>query len=308
MHDVIFILLGVGTSSGGLDNVGNEQTQSLRAAAKIAGVPIVLISNDDASFQQLASFLPCVPVICGEANLETVSKLSKFIRDFGATPLIPIDALILSDWMDDTALNSSLSNLGVHLALTEGVSYLFKMPQRYVYAYPKPDVSASLVVIMEPSARVILVRRKEEPFAGMYSVPGGFLQPLTETLESCACREFKEETGVALAPEDLQLLSVQSSPLRDPRGHVINSSYLAVVRDWSHLKFKAGDDARSVELVPLNEALNMRLAADHNLILRCAAEAYARRGNSIVKAFENFAHSLGRIKELPAWAVRARPA
>jgi 8-oxo-dGTP pyrophosphatase MutT (NUDIX family) len=41
---------------------------------------------------------------------------------------------------------------------------------------------------------VLLIRRKED---GLWSVPGGFLNP-GERAQACAMREFEEETGVSL--------------------------------------------------------------------------------------------------------------
>lgn len=138
-------------------------------------------------------------------------------------------------------------------------------------------VSASVVLFLEPSNRVVLIERKFEPFKGMLAIPGGFLEPFSETLDCCASREFMEETGLWLPPESLELAGVQSDPLRDPRGHVINNTYFAVANDAVESGFCAGDDALAVRLTPLEEAMNIHLAADHDAILAETVRIYYRR-------------------------------
>ena len=45
------------------------------------------------------------------------------------------------------------------------------------------------------AGKVVLVRRRYEPLAGQWSLPGGTLE-LGETLEAGAAREIREETGL----------------------------------------------------------------------------------------------------------------
>jgi 8-oxo-dGTP diphosphatase len=63
-----------------------------------------------------------------------------------------------------------------------------------------PIEGASIAVFKERS--VLLVKRGREPFAGLWSLPGGKLGP-GETPQEAASRELQEETGVEAAIEGL---------------------------------------------------------------------------------------------------------
>jgi mutator protein MutT len=61
-------------------------------------------------------------------------------------------------------------------------------------AYPdRPFVGVGAVIVHR--GRVVLVRRRQEPLAGQWSLPGGAVE-LGETLEACVAREMLEETGL----------------------------------------------------------------------------------------------------------------
>jgi len=60
--------------------------------------------------------------------------------------------------------------------------------------YPeRPVVGVGGVILVED--RVVLIRRRFEPLAGRWSLPGGALE-LGETLETGVAREMLEETGL----------------------------------------------------------------------------------------------------------------
>lgn len=63
-----------------------------------------------------------------------------------------------------------------------------------VRRYPeRPVVGVGAVIFVE--GRVVLIRRRYEPLAGQWSLPGGTLE-LGETLEAGVAREVREETGL----------------------------------------------------------------------------------------------------------------
>ena len=144
--------------------------------------------------------------------------------------------------------------------------------QQYTYDYPRPSVTVDLVVVTgEAQPRVLLIRRKHEPFAGRWAIPGGFIE-MDETLEASARRELREETGLDVA--DLEQLHAFGDPERDPRGRTIAVAYLARV-DAAKVKPQAADDAADVGWHRLDRLPG--LAFDHAKILACARQRVRRK-------------------------------
>ena len=57
--------------------------------------------------------------------------------------------------------------------------------------------AARLGVIEAPERGVVLIKRRYEPLAGQWSLPGGTLE-VGETLEAAVTRELQEETGLVV--------------------------------------------------------------------------------------------------------------
>ena len=138
--------------------------------------------------------------------------------------------------------------------------------------FPAFAVTVDVVILTmsEGTLHVLLVRRGEAPFEGMWAVPGGFKRP-TETLDEAAKRELTEETGVDAASL-LTQFGAYGDPERDPRMNVVTVAYLAVLRDVGAVV--AGTDAADAALVPVSNVLEEKidLAFDHLRIVRDAIE------------------------------------
>lgn len=138
--------------------------------------------------------------------------------------------------------------------------------------FPAFAVTVDVVILTMSGGRlhVLLVSRGEEPFRGMWAIPGGFKRP-TETLAEAAERELREETGVEAASL-LAQFGAYGDPERDPRMNVVTVAYLAVVRDVGALV--AGTDAAAAALVPVADVLKgtIDLAFDHLQIVCDAIE------------------------------------
>ena len=146
----------------------------------------------------------------------------------------------------------------------------------YTYDYPRPAVTADTVLMAYPEdpqgpldAEILLVRRGREPFKGRWALPGGFLEE-DETLEACARRELREETGAETDDFDFVLLGVFDRPDRDPRGRTVSAAYL-VQAPREAFDPAAGDDAAEARFFHVRDLPGEdELAFDHADILRDA--------------------------------------
>jgi 8-oxo-dGTP diphosphatase len=138
--------------------------------------------------------------------------------------------------------------------------------------FPAFAVTVDVVILTMSGGllHVLLVRRGEAPFEGMWAIPGGFKRP-AETLDEAAKRELAEETGVDAASL-LTQFGAYGDPERDPRMNVVTVAYLAVLREIGSVV--AGTDAADAALVPLSDVLNEKidLAFDHLRIVGDALE------------------------------------
>lgn len=115
--------------------------------------------------------------------------------------------------------------------------------------------------------KILLVRRKNDPFKGIWALPGGFLNE-DEPLETGTKRELQEETGLEV--KKLQQIMAFGALGRDPRGRTISIAFWGEI--FSEEKVQAADDAmdaRWFETTKLPE-----LAFDHKQIIELAIVKY----------------------------------
>lgn len=115
-------------------------------------------------------------------------------------------------------------------------------------------------IIVEINDKLLLVKRKKDPFKGYFSFPGGTVS-LGENVEDAIRSETLEETNLKIAPTDI--LGVYSNPMRDPRGHRISVVFVGKVVNGDA---QAGGDADSLEWLPVDN--QTPLAFDHHKILQ----------------------------------------
>ncbi|MFI1420547.1 NUDIX hydrolase [Streptomyces sp. NPDC020731] len=115
---------------------------------------------------------------------------------------------------------------------------------------------------------VLLVERGQEPYAGQWALPGGFVRP-DESAERAARRELGEETGLTdVSGLHLEQLRTYSEPDRDPRMRVVSVAFAALLPDAPEAH--GGSDAAQARWTPYDSA--RELAFDHGRILADARE------------------------------------
>ena len=147
------------------------------------------------------------------------------------------------------------------------------MPPPYCYDHPRPSVTVDLVVfgLDGDGLKVLLIRRKNDPFAAHWAIPGGFLD-LDESIEAGARRELREEAGVDPSGS-VELIGVFGDPGRDPRGRVISLAHATALR--APLPDVQGRDDAD-EAAWHDPRLISGLAFDHDTILAQALAWLAR--------------------------------
>jgi 8-oxo-dGTP diphosphatase len=134
----------------------------------------------------------------------------------------------------------------------------------------KPALTCDVAAIVSggDGHRVLLIKRANDPFAGRWALPGGFLEP-RELLEHCARRELREETGLEVGA--LEQLGAYDTPGRDPRGWIVSVVYVARLAEERPVA--GADDAADARWFDLQDLPG--LAFDHDRVL---ADLRARLG------------------------------
>jgi 8-oxo-dGTP diphosphatase len=87
---------------------------------------------------------------------------------------------------------------------------------KYIYDWPRPMVTVDAVVfaVSGDTIRLLLIKRKNEPFKNKWAIPGGFIG-IDEELGDAVARELVEETG--LADVKLEQMHTFGTCGRDPQ-------------------------------------------------------------------------------------------
>lgn len=146
----------------------------------------------------------------------------------------------------------------------------------YTYQWPRPALTVdAIIVTIESPAKVLLIKRKNDPYQGHWALPGGFVDEM-EDLEHAARRELQEETSVDPSRIATMIqVGTYGEPGRDPRGWTVGIGYASLVFPEDINDIKAADDASDAQWFDI-DCIPSPLAFDHKVILRNAFEKLAQ--------------------------------
>ena len=121
---------------------------------------------------------------------------------------------------------------------------------------PKPTVTCILV---NEKGEYLLVRRKDEPFAHWWDIPGGFVDD-GETLEEALAREVKEETNLNIREPKYLGSRATEYEYKGVKRAVVGAMFLAHFDSSDEIK--AGDDAYEYKLFKKEEVPISEIAFD----------------------------------------------
>ncbi len=137
--------------------------------------------------------------------------------------------------------------------------------------YQNPVPAAG--VLLRRNHDVLLVKRRFEPRAGLWSLPAGFME-YGETVEETAVRELKEETNLDVV---LTRLFGVYTGCDDPRNQAVLIVYEGKITGG---QLRPGDDASDVRFFPL-DALPKEIAFEaHKRVLDALKEEVLRAKKS----------------------------
>ena len=115
---------------------------------------------------------------------------------------------------------------------------------------------------------VLLVERGRAPFHGLWSLPGGSIEP-SESAREAALRELKEETGIT-AEIDGVVENVEFAA-KDEDGGQVDWRLAMFYGRYSGGSFQPGSDASAANWIALNDLEKLSLTEGTAALIRLAA-------------------------------------
>jgi bifunctional NMN adenylyltransferase/nudix hydrolase len=150
--------------------------------------------------------------------------------------------------------------------LKDEYSYIKKYKESWKSCpYPPAFVTADAVVIK--GGMILLIKRRHAPGAGLYALPGGFVNP-DETFINAAARELKEETTLRVFTDSVKDSKVFDHPGRSLRGRVITNAFFWDLGMTGEIPVvKNEDDAAEAVWVPIIRVRQDKMFEDHFSII-----------------------------------------
>ncbi len=133
--------------------------------------------------------------------------------------------------------------------------------QRHYPYFPHIGVGVMMVRNINEIPHLLLIKRKYNPDAGYWSIPGGHLD-LGERVEHAAVREAYEETG--FKTKVTKLAGIINKIMYDDDGkieyhYVLINYFVEQIEGDPTQPPKAADDALDAKFVPFDELKNYKL-------------------------------------------------
>jgi len=145
--------------------------------------------------------------------------------------------------------------------------------------FPIVAADVALFTVLEDSLRVLLLKRKDEPQAGVWALPAAFLKPDRDSsLEHTARRALEDKTRVAVP--HLEQVSVFSGPDRDPRGYSVGVLFYALL-PVDKATAVAGEKATNVAWSDVAH-LKRPIAFDHREMIELATTRLRQKVEQLV--------------------------
>lgn len=113
-------------------------------------------------------------------------------------------------------------------------------------------------IVRDGDGRLLVIRRGRPPGAGLWSIPGGRVEP-DEAPEDAVRREVQEETGLDVKVE--RVAGTVVLPSASPADSYRVTDYLASLNGGSGGRLVAGDDAADARWVTQEELTTLETTA-----------------------------------------------
>ena len=138
---------------------------------------------------------------------------------------------------------------------------------------PYPPIFSTADAVVVQSGHVLMIRRRAEPGRGLWALPGGYINALTDkSAEAAMLRELREETMIRVPIPVLRGNIVRSQVFdaidRSPRGRIITHAFHIQLPDGELPKVKGNDDAEKARWVPIAEVCSEECFEDHFEIIQ----------------------------------------
>lgn len=133
------------------------------------------------------------------------------------------------------------------------------------YIAPILTIDGIVFQLIDDKLCVLLIKRKREPFEGMYAIPGGY-NPRGESTIEALTRILQVKAGVDVAEQEVtEQLYTFDAVGRDPRGHAVSVVYMTLGHNIVPID---SDTTEEPAFFPVTDL--PKLAYDHNKIIKLA--------------------------------------